>query len=97
MEWAATRSACRACSAEPPRRGGIVVALARPPWLTRLIYGSGRTDFLGWDQALAFEHAIESVGVEIFERFDLARRPANFDGINFAGHVQAEVHAQIAL
>src|SRR6267378_4661792 len=56
-----------------------------------------RRERRGSADARAFDNRVNGVGSDVFQGFDLAVRPANFDGFHFFGGAKAEVEAQIVL
>ena len=57
----------------------------------------GRRERCGVADARAFDNRVNGVGSDVFQRFNLAAGPANFDGFHFFALRQAEVEAQIVL
>src|SRR5260370_18692940 len=57
----------------------------------------GRIELLGADDAFAFFDEDYLVGFDVFERFDEAARPADFEELDGFGFADAEVDAEIVL
>ena len=56
-----------------------------------------RHDLVAVDDAAAFQHRIELVGLEILDRLDFAGGPLDFQRVDLGGVVQAEVHAEVVV
>src|SRR5207245_1141665 len=59
--------------------------------------GFGRIELLGADDAFAFLDEDDLVGLDVFEGFDEAAGPADFEELDVFRFADAKVHAQIVL